>query len=159
MDQLSPHLLNDVVSWAQQTGLAALSFGLPLTPRGRSLARSVGVLHPECIRVCPVDQLPIPRVAELRRSVHECGLNDSYAIAIGYCVFILNQWAENPLLLSQQFRFVHQYEKAGTVERFLRAYLAELAEFGVSNAPMDADAQAHQFDDSRLTLPETRTTH
>lgn len=48
--------------------------------------------------------------------------------------------------VSHELRHVHQYEQHGSIAAFLRVYLRQIVEVGYANAPLEADARAHEID-------------
>ncbi len=83
-----PKLLPHAIEWVEFRSAEILSKGRPLTAAGIKVARSVGVLDPEKIRVELVESLPLPDDQMLR----------DVALQTGYLALI---WPE--LLLDTVF--------------------------------------------------------
>jgi len=64
--------------------------GLPLNEAQIAIARSVGVAHPELIKILEVDALPIPEVSELRQAAQTSGLfsPDMAGLTRGHGIYI-----------------------------------------------------------------------
>jgi hypothetical protein len=109
------------------------------------VARNVGVVHPELIRVALVDVLPMPQDPMLRAAAVQKGLfgPDTAGVTLGYSVF-LRRGRDTWSLLSHEFRHVFQYEQAGSIAAFLPIYLQQILQFGYANAPLELDARAHE---------------
>jgi hypothetical protein len=142
-----PLLLPRAVAWAEAQAGIVLASGIALKPPGLQLARGVGVIKPENIRIGVVDLLPIPDDASLREAALQSGLlgPGMIGLTLGYAVLICRDHEANPRLLSHEFRHVYQYEAAGSIAAFLPVYLQQIVGFGYANSPFEADARAHEY--------------
>jgi hypothetical protein len=120
--------------------------GISLAGKGLEIARSVGVLRPEQIRIAFVESLPLPEDEMLRETALETGLlgPGMVGLTLGYSLLIC-QGHDSLRLLSHEFRHVYQYEQAGSIAAFLPGYLQQIAMLGYSNAPFEIDARAHEI--------------
>jgi hypothetical protein len=142
-----PRLLPRAVAWAEARSAEVEATGTSLNDSGLSIARTVGVVRPERIRVGMVDRLPIPDDPELRAVSREAGLlgPGMVGLTLGYAIFIVNGYGTNRLF-SHECRHVYQYESAGSIAAFLPLYLGQVAAHGYHDAPFEADARAHEVD-------------
>ena len=140
-------LLPRAVAWAEAQAGIVLASGIALKPPGLQLARGVGVINPENIRIGVVDLLPLPDDASLREAALQSGLlgPGMIGLTLGYAVLICRGHEANLRLLSHEFRHVYQYEAAGSIAAFLPVYLQQIVAFGYANAPFEADARAHEY--------------
>ena len=141
-----PDLLPRAIAWAEaQSRTICHLRGDPLSAPRLALARTVGVSHPELIRIWNVPEIPAPADPELRHFAREQNLigPGTCGLTLGYGIFLLKGYADAPLLL-HEFRHVHQYEAAGSIAAFLPVYLQQIADFGYDNAPYEVDARAHE---------------
>jgi len=140
-----PVLIPKAITWAEEQYSYIAQVGQPLNDVLLSVARSVGVLHPELIRVAEVLSLPLPEDLELRQATLATGLlgPNMAGLTLGHGV-----WAcrghRNIRLLSHEFRHVYQYEQAGSIAAFLPIYLQQIITVGYRNAPLEVDARAHE---------------
>lgn len=83
-----PALLPRAIIWAQDVSTVVLAGGLSLPPEYQGPARSVGVTHPEHIRILLVDALPLPSDPQLREAALATGLMGPgmAGITLGYAV-------------------------------------------------------------------------
>ena len=141
-----PTLLPRAVAWAEVQSSAALANGITLKPPELELARSVGVVRPQNIRIGVVDRLPMPTDTALREAAVQTGLlgPGMIGLTLGYAVLICHGHEASPRLLSHEFRHVYQYEAAGSIAAFLPGYLQQIVAFGYFNAPFEADARTHE---------------
>ena len=141
-----PTLLPKAIAWAETREADILQHGTPLNEPMLAVARSVGVTHPENIRIIEVSQLPAPDDFELKTAAYQTGLlgNDMIGMTFGYGIYVCRGHA-NLRLLSHEFRHVQQYEQAGSIAAFLREYLSQIIACGYRNAPLEIDAQAHEM--------------
>jgi len=140
-----PVLAPKAISWAEAQYSTIAQEGQPLNEVLLAVARSVGVLHPELIRVSEVPSLPLPEDIELKQAALATGLlgPGMVGLTLGYGVYIC-QGHGNVRLLSHEFRHVHQYEQAGSIAAFLPIYLQQIVTVGYNNAPFEIDARAHE---------------
>lgn len=140
-----PVLVPKAIAWAEAQHSSIAQVGQPLNDVLLALARSVGVVHPELIRVAEVPHLPLPEDPELRRAALVTGLlgPGMVGLTLGYGVYVCHGHG-NVRLLSHEFRHVHQYERAGSIAAFLPDYLQQIVTVGYDDAPFEVDARAHE---------------
>jgi hypothetical protein len=131
-----------VHAWASWQAARGHRRGRPLSQAEREVAMAVGVSEPERVRLMLVDRVPIPGTAWLERIARRLDLPgpDVDGLTLGETIFI-RRTALSLALLAHECRHVRQYEAAGTLGRFLRLYLQEVARHGYHDAPMEADAR------------------
>jgi hypothetical protein len=144
--QALPKLLPAAIGWAEARAKRALDAGVPLTPSEQEVARAVGVMNPELVRVEIVERLPLPEDAVLRAAALQTGLlgPGMVGLTLGHAIFIC-RGHKTRRLLSHELRHVHQYEQHGSIAAFLPVYLKQIVEVGYGNAPLEADARAHEL--------------
>jgi hypothetical protein len=140
-----PKLLPQAIEWMQLRSAEILSRGKPLTAAGIRIARSVGVLDPQRIRVELVESLPLPDDQMLRDVALQTGLIDPDMAGgtFGYGIYACKDQATNRLL-AHECRHVFQYEVAGSIAAFLPAYLKEIVENGYFECPLEVDARQYE---------------
>jgi hypothetical protein len=141
-----PGLLPSAIAWAQARSREVQIHGARLTGLELALARAVGVARPELIRKATVRHLPLPEDEGLREAASQTGLlgPEAVGLTLGYAVLVV-AGHESTRLLSHEFRHVHQYEDAGSIEAFLPVYLRQVIELGYANAPLERDAREHEL--------------
>src|SRR6267378_2838046 len=122
-----PRLLPKAIEWAEAEAAAARISGAPLNAVGVRLAQSVGVRHPELVRVMQASSLPFPADPELSFAALQTGLlgPGMAGLTLGYAVFVLTGHGSNRLI-SHECRHVYQYEAAGSIAEFLPLYLQQI---------------------------------
>jgi hypothetical protein len=140
-----PKFLPQAIEWMELRSAEILSRGKPLTAAGLRIARSVGVLDPERIRVELVESLPLPDDQMLRDVALQTGLIDPDMAGgtFGYGIYACKDQATNRLL-AHECRHVFQYEVAGSIAAFLPAYLKEIVENGYFECPLEVDARRYE---------------
>ena len=140
-----PILVPKAISWAESQCSAIARVGQPLNEVLLAVARSVGVLHPELIRVAEVPSLPLPEDPELKQAALATGLlgPSMVGLTLGYGIYVCHGH-DNVRLLSHEFRHVYQYEQAGSIAAFLPVYLEQITTVGYNNAPFEIDARAQE---------------
>jgi hypothetical protein len=140
-----PRLLPSAIAWSEARAADILRNGTPLDGAGLKLARTVGVVRPELIRVQMVHTIPMPDEARLRRAAVQTGLLGPHmaGLTLGYGIYVVAGHV-TPRLLSHECRHVHQYEVAGSIAAFLPVYLKQIMKYGYENAPFEVDARRHE---------------
>lgn len=142
-----PRLLPEAIAWAEFQANEALERGERLTTVEIRLARAVGVLHADRIRIMNVPRIPFPDNPQLRLAAMETGLLDdgTDGLTLGYAIYLVNGRRSNRLV-SHECRHVHQYETVGSIAAFLPVYLQQIAEHGYEHAPFEIDARLHELE-------------
>lgn len=140
-----PALVPKAIAWAESQHAHIVQWGRPLNDNLLTLATSVGVLHPDRIRVAEVPRLPLPDDPDLRQAAIATGLlgPNMVGLTLGYGIYVC-QGHGTIRLLSHELRHVHQYEHAGSIAAFLPAYLQQIVSVGYHNAPFEVDARTHE---------------
>ena len=141
-----PLIAERTIAWAKDREGAALAAGTALTHEQATLARAVGVRHPERIRIVVVDEIPLPDEPVLRAAAQGVGLSQSWAagLTLGHAVIVRRGFEREARLLSHEFRHVAQYESMGGIGPFLVSHLKSLVEHGYEDSPFERDARAHE---------------
>ena len=144
--KIPPEILAKTITWAEAIVQAVLSDGEPLTYDETKLARQMGVMHPERIRILMVEAIPRPSDPALLALGEALGLlRDGVAgLTLGYSVLICNGYRKR-LVVSHECRHVFQYEQIGDLGLYLSEYLRQVAIHGYRNAPFEVDAIANQI--------------
>lgn len=139
-------LTPQAVQWVESCCNDVLENGAPLTEQDLAMARRVGVVYPEKIRVSLVDTLPLPTDASLRSAALAAGLLGPGMVGLTMEHGIYLCHGHTTLrLLSHECRHVHQYEVAGSIAAFIPKYLQQVITFGYMAAPYEIDARAHEL--------------
>jgi hypothetical protein len=140
-----PRLLPRAIAWANEREAEILRNGVLLNATGVAVARSVGVVSPELIRILLVQELPLPEDAELRQAAILTGLlgPEMVGLTLGYGIYIC-RGHESIDLLAHECRHVYQYERTGSIGSFLPLYLQQIVTLGYKDAPLEVDARAHE---------------
>jgi hypothetical protein len=140
-----PQLLEQATAWVEQQCARILREGQPLDEGMTALAHSVGVVHPDRIRILEVPHLPVPEEEELRQASFAAGMLGARTdgLTLGYGI-IVRQGHGSIRLLSHEFRHIYQYEQAGSIAAFLEQYLPQVAAAGYQGSELERDACAHE---------------
>jgi len=141
-----PSIIPKAIAWAEAQYATIAASGQPLDEALLSLAASIGVAHPELIRLMEVRHLPLPEDIELRQAAIETRMlgPNMLGITFGYGVFVCHGHTGNLRLLSHELRHVYQYEEAGSIAAYIPVYLEQVFSDGYHNAPFEADARAYE---------------
>jgi hypothetical protein len=141
-----PQLAPKAIAWAETQSENALRSGRSLDETFLSIAKGVGVAHPEQIRILDVARLPMPDDPHLKQAAVATGLlgPGMVGLTLGYAVLVCPGYGRDVRLLSHEFRHVYQYEQAGSIAAFLPVYLQQIVTVGYQNAAYERDARAHE---------------
>ncbi|HEY0074510.1 MAG TPA: hypothetical protein VGB77_10435 [Abditibacteriaceae bacterium] len=135
-------LLPRAVMWAREQENLILERGVPLDAWEEQVARRLGVLHPDKVRLLQVAQVPMPEEADLRAAASAAGLvaGDSAGMALRYGIFIREDFWREREIVAHELVHTAQCERLGW-EPFLRQYLTECLLSGYSQAPLEQEAR------------------
>jgi hypothetical protein len=119
-----PALFPHVVEWISCLDKQAHESGRALTPIEFNLAQTVGVSHPEEVRILSVRRIPLPSHRRVKQLARRVGLlnADTGGLTAVYGVIVRRDCANNLRLLAHEFVHVAQYERLGR-EGFLQEYI------------------------------------
>lgn len=142
-----PLILPRAVEWAERHAAQIAASGEPLDELGLSLARRVGVLQAERVRILRVQSVALPGDPLLRQVALFTGFlgPDTLGLTLGHSIYLC-RGERSARLVSHELRHVQQYERAGSIARYLPIYLRQIVEHGYEDAPFEVDARAHELD-------------
>jgi hypothetical protein len=131
-----------VSEWAEAKEKVVLKNGVPLSDSQMDDARSVGVIHPEKVRIFNVPQIPLPKHPVLKAAAEETQLITpaSVGLTVRYGIFIHSDFSDDRYLMVHELVHTSQYEKLGGFLPFFRKYLLQLINIGYPEAPMEQEA-------------------
>jgi hypothetical protein len=138
-----PALFPHVVDWISCLEKQAQESGRPLTPIEFNLAQTLGVAHPEEVRILSVFGIPLPSHPRVKQLARRVGLlnADTSGLTARYGAIVRRDCANNLRLLAHEFVHIAQYERLGK-EGFLQEYIQQIAAHGYRNAPFELEAKA-----------------
>lgn len=132
-------LIPQAIDWAERQGAVALRTGTPLPASGIVVARSVGVAHPERIRLNVVSELPRPDDPGLWHALAD-GWAERVGLTLGHGIYLVRGHVEAQLF-RHECRHVHQVEQAGSIAAFIDRYFREYSRWGYWDMPLERDAR------------------
>jgi len=144
---LLPELMPAAIAWAEQSAQEIAQTGVALNDSGISLARRVGVMYTERVRLKFVDAIPKPEDPSLRAAIELGGFMgpNTAGLTLGHSIYIRNGTG-SARLISHELRHVQQYESAGSIALFLPIYLGQIVQYGYQDAPYEVDARASEIE-------------
>ncbi len=145
-------LLPKAIAWAEQLATQVANDGIPISEELQALARRLGVMYPENIRIMEVQHLPKPDDPELCHACFAAGMlgANMTGLTLGYHIMALSGCC-TPALLAHEFRHVYQFEEAGSLTAFLTIYSEQVLAFGYNGAPLEWDARQQEKFGSQRT--------
>lgn len=128
--------------WAEAQERLIVETGRALTAGEQELARRLGIMRVERIRVLEVDEVPAPEQMHLRMAAQQVGLfgSETAGMTLRYGIFIQKNSSEDLRLLAHELGHVKQYERMGGFRAFMERYLFECMIIGYPNTPMEQEA-------------------
>lgn len=139
-------LFDRSIPWAARWAIALekriLRDGVPLTDEEQAFARTLGVRHPERVRLLRFEHVPRPFDLRLQATIAALRILTpaTRGLALRYGLLVRRDcWRDRSLIIHE---LVHtaQYERLGGVEPFLRQYLGECLMMGYLKAPLEQEA-------------------
>jgi hypothetical protein len=136
------NLLPLACSWAEEQERVILRDGLSLSPAQAADAKSIGVAHPEKVRLLRVALVPKPEHPGLRAAAEVTQLISPHTagLTMRYGIFIREDCWGARLLVAHELVHTSQYERLGGFQQFLQKYLYECITIGYPAAPMEQEA-------------------
>jgi len=135
-------LLPLACKWAEEQEDIITRYGVPLSPDQITDAVTIGVEHPEKVRLLKVTRISVPVYGGLCTSadVKQFFSPLAGALTFRYGIFIqADCWGDRQVVCHE---LVHtaQYERLGGIKQFLQQYLYECLTVGYPAAPMEQEA-------------------
>ena len=137
-----PLLLPLATRWVEREERRILRHGIPLSADGLLDAAKMGVAHPENIRLMKVDRIPWlngPLMKLLSRAIPSVSSN-TVGLCLRYGIYIRTRYWSSRQLIAHECVHTGQYERSGSVSKFLSAYFIECLNTGYPDAPMEQEA-------------------
>lgn len=141
-----PLIKPQAIAWVEEHEAAILASGQGLNDYELGLARRVGVVNAEKIRIKFVTDFPRPTEPLLIQAMEKTGMlgPNMHGVTLGHGIYI-RQPHNSIRLLTHEFRHAHQYEVAGSIALYIPAYLEQILQFGYRDAPFEIDARNHEI--------------
>jgi hypothetical protein len=135
-------LLPLACTWAEEQEKVILHDGVTLSAVQTADAKTIGVLHPERVRLLSVSAIPVPRHPLLRSAAEATRLisSDTAGLTLRHGIFIRADHWDNRRLVFHELVHTSQYERLVGFLPFLKQYLHECLTVGYPEAPMEQEA-------------------
>lgn len=136
---LADGLAPAIARWAAGQERRILMEGESLGSKGMEFARSLGIHHPEVIRVRIVPRIPLPAPAFLIHLARKAGFPVFMpgGMALGNGIYLVQGQEES---LFHELVHVAQYARLGGIEPFMHRYLCECLENGYASSELENEA-------------------
>ena len=136
-DRLTPLALQ----WLNETESELLGKGKALSEENITMAETVGVQHPDRVRVVILEQFPMPANDVLRIEASKYGLGSEAegGRTMGYVIMLKKKYANERWILAHELTHVAQQERMGR-DVFIRRFIAEHEMMGYRRAPLELEA-------------------
>lgn len=115
-----------ILDWINRTEAQLLLEGRPLTEKEVEMARKLGVVHPEQVRVIVRKTFPQPTHPQLLAlpAITDLARPEVGGLTLGYAILLKPRFSKRRWILAHELMHVVQQERMGRME-FLRRYIAE----------------------------------
>lgn len=129
-------------AWVEEQERFILSKGVSLSPGQLADAISIGIAHPEKVRLLKVERVPEDPDPAVQATAQKMGINspDTLGRTFGYGIFIRKECWGARALVAHELVHTLQYERLGGIQQFLRQYLNEINTVGYAKAPLEKEA-------------------
>jgi hypothetical protein len=137
-------LVKRAISWVAAEEQTVLRQGIALDEAQLADAIAVGIEHPRRVRLMKTDLVRLPQDSMLADFARQLGSTDAttYGRSNRYGVIIREDYWGDRELRVHELVHTRQYERIGSIEGFLRQYLAELLpNIGYGNGPLEREAR------------------
>ena len=146
MKNIPTEFLDSLVKWFAYHQSIALKTGIKLNSRQIELAKAVGCLKPDNIRILYVDDMPKVKSAVLREIMDQAGFNfgDAYGLCLGYGIFIKTDGQGDPRVLAHEMTHTLQFERLNGARNFLEVYVQQFLVYGYTSMPLEKEARLNE---------------
>ena len=144
LDILLTPLVLCAMPWVRWRQAAILREGAALTHEQVQLARSVGVMAAERVRVMTAHVIPLPIPQFARNVAQRVGWTSAHiaGMTLGHGIVLRADCGADLRLLAHELAHVGQVERLGGIAGFLRQYLRECVWPGYPHGALEAEARA-----------------
>ena len=137
------HLIPKAAIWAQQQEQEILKNGVFLSEDQLEDAKIIPVEHPEKVRLLCVEQIPLPEDPELKLAAQRLKLitPDTIGLTLQYGIFIRKDFWNHRETIAHELVHTSQYERLGSIQKFLNQYIQECVQFEYPNTPLEQEAK------------------
>lgn len=131
------NLLPRVLEWYTRVETELLPQGRLLSETEMKIARQLGVIRPERVRIIVLETFPMPEDRVLRAETKRYGLGSAAegARAIGYVIMLKPRYAKSSMIIAHEPVHVSQHDRLGRAA-FLRRYITEMEMLGYFRSPL-----------------------
>lgn len=128
--------------WLYHHEKKILRLGIALTPVQLNWAKQLHISQPEKIRVLVVERMPSPVPYSLEKFMQRHGfpVGNAAGMCMRYGIYLVDKYAHRDCLLAHELVHTHQFQRLGSIHKFLYHYLYQTLLLGYANAPMEAEA-------------------
>jgi hypothetical protein len=141
---LLARLLPFASAWAEEQEKYILANGIPLNEEQQRDAYVIGVVAIDKVRLLKVDQIPVPKIPELKEAVQLTGFlaPGTIGVSFRYGIYIrADHWNIRSLLV-HELTHTMQYEVLGGIMPFLEQYVQECLTVGYQNSSLELEARS-----------------
>ena len=132
-----------VCEWIEQQENDIFSKGRCLTFNETQIAKNIGIKNFDIIKVYESEFVPQPKnkiILEMGKQFGLLNKERTKGICFRYGIFINKKTTNKNLVLIHELIHTLQYEKFGSVEKFLYQYIKECIELGYEDSPLELEA-------------------
>lgn len=129
-------ILDYLTGWVARHQRHILSKGERLTLEQKKALSDVGIVDLDKIRVCYVDQVPLPSQDRIGKAFGD----DALALCLNHGIYIRKDAKDVVALLRHEVTHTFQYYRYGGIRNFLAEYIRQFKQHGYDRMPLEREA-------------------
>ena len=145
LSTITPYI-PEVVNWIEEMEDFIQSNGRFLNEEELTIAKEIGILNYDIIKVWETNVVPKPKSAMLQFLGKEIGFfnSNTNGISFRYGIFIHSSCSNKETVLHHELLHTLQYERFGSIEKFILCYLEDVLSNGYENSSLEKEANSRK---------------
>jgi len=133
--------------WVRHHQRRILREGCALSTNEHAIAKSIGIVHPENVRILVVDSIPLPfqRLSAWLSRYYSGIVSGAIGLTLGHGIYLQREKGESVAIVAHELVHVKQYERLGGITPFLRRYIRECLVDGYDLSALEKEATAEEM--------------
>jgi hypothetical protein len=143
LSSITPHIPK-VVHWIEEMENFIQSNGRFLNEDELTFAKKIGILNYDIIKVWESNEVPKPKNAMIQYLGNEIGFfsSNTNGISFRYGIFLHSELKYTKDVLLHELIHTLQYERFGSIEKFILCYLDDVLINGYENSVLEKEANS-----------------
>lgn len=145
LSNITPYI-PEVIHWIEEMENFIQSNGRFLNEEELTIAKEIGILNYDIIKVWESNKPPKPKRTMLQFLGKEIGFfsSNTNGISFRYGIFIHQSCSNKVNVLEHELVHTLQYERFGSIEKFILCYLEDVLSNGYENSNLEKEANSRK---------------